>query len=86
MTADPMVGLISGTRAGFTDTFAPTSGFSGSGGFFVTSSADGTILVEYDYTPAPTPEPATLLLMASGLGSLVARRRWRGNKDSSSSR
>jgi len=35
--------------------------------------------------PAPTPEPGTLLLIASGLGSFVARRRWRTNKNSSSS-
>ena len=35
--------------------------------------------------PAPTPEPGTLLLMAGGLGSFVARRRWRRKKCSSSS-
>ena len=34
--------------------------------------------------PAATPEPTTLLLFASGLGSLIARRRWRRNKRSSS--
>lgn len=34
---------------------------------------------------APTPEPATLLLMAGGLGSLLARRRWRGKERSPSS-
>ena len=32
--------------------------------------------------PAPTPEPTTLLLFASGLGSLVARRRWRKKSQS----
>jgi len=35
--------------------------------------------------PAPTPEPGTLLLIASGLGSFVARRRWHTNKNASSS-
>lgn len=35
--------------------------------------------------PAATPEPSTLLLFASGLGSLLARRRWRRKKGSSDS-
>jgi hypothetical protein len=30
--------------------------------------------------PAATPEPSTLLLFGSGLGSLLACRKWRGNR------
>ena len=39
----------------------------------------GTLVVQYNYTPAPTPEPASLLLIITGIGSLITRKLFSAN-------
>ena len=58
-----------------------------------TQNGSNDLLGTQDFTvnvtassPTPTPEPGTLLLMASGLGSLVARRGWRRKQQGSPER
>ena len=71
-------GLVSATRASFTDTFSPAMfemvtslpGSPNVGATPISFSSSGSIIVEYDYTPTPpqpVPEPASLLLLGSGL-------------------
>jgi len=48
--------------------------------YLMALSAEGSIIIEYDYTPSPAPvsEPATMLLLSSGLLGLAGfRRRFR---------
>jgi hypothetical protein len=79
-------GLAFGTLDGFTDTHAllpqefqtlEPGALPNIGGTVLQTTVDGEIQVEYDYTPTPPPtapasEPATLLLLASGILGLVA--------------
>lgn len=39
----------------------------------------GTLVVEYNYTPAPVPEPGSLLLIITGIGSLITRKLFSAN-------
>jgi len=72
-----------GTLASFTDNFSPfmtefmltTPGRLGNtNASLISSSADGEIFVQYNYTPASTavPEPGTLLMLAIGLLGITA--------------
>jgi len=56
-----------------------TTGTSTSGvvGFFGTANISGSVEIDYTYTPRAIPEPASFVMVALGLGGIVAVRRFR---------
>jgi hypothetical protein len=75
---------VIGTRARFLKTSLPPDEIdlvqglqtSPTGNVIATATTDGTLSIEYDYTPAPVPEPGSLILMGFGAAGL-ALRAWR---------
>ena len=82
----PPVDII-GTRANFLPTLAGLNEINNlltatvlSPATIVGNYSDaGTLVVEYNYTPAPVPEPASILLIMTGIGSLITRKLFSAN-------